>query len=65
MAYKLTIYFTDGSYEEVDEIFETEQDAMNEYDSWLENWNVGKETLQLAGEDYVDADIEDYDIEEI
>ena len=65
MAYKLTIYFTDGSYEEVDEIFETEQDAMDEYDSWLESWDVGKETLQLAGEDYIDADIEDYDIEEI
>ena len=62
MSYKLTIYFSDGSFEEVDEIFETEEDAMDEYDSWLENWGAGKETLQLAGESYLDADIIDYDI---
>ena len=65
MGYKLTIYFSDGSTEEVDEIFETEEAAMEEYDSWLENWGMGKETLQLAGEEYVDADIEGYDIEEV
>ena len=52
----------DKSSELVDEDFETEQDAQDEYDSWLENWNAGKKTLMLAGEDYVDADIEDCDI---
>lgn len=65
MAYKLTIYFSDGTSEEVDEVFETEEDAMEEYDSWLANWGMGKETLQLAGEDYDDSDIEGYDIEEV
>ena len=65
MGYKLTIYFTDGSSEEVDEIFETEEEAMDEYNSWLDSWGAGKETLQLAGEDYIDADIDDYEIEEI
>ena len=40
----------------------SEQDAQDEYDSWLENWNAGRETLMLAGEDYIDADIEDCDI---
>ena len=65
MGYKLTIYFTDGSYEEVDEIFETEEEAIDEYNSWLGSWGAGKEALQLAGEDYVDADIDDYEIEEI
>ena len=65
MGYKLTIYFSDGTCEEVDEIFESEEAAMEEYDSWLENWGMGKETLQLAGEEYVDADIEGYDIEEV
>lgn len=43
----------------VDEDFETEQDAQDEYESWQENWNAGRETLMIAGEDYVDADIED------
>lgn len=65
MGYKLTIYFSDGSSEEVDEIFETEQDALDEYDSWLENWDAGREALQLAGREYIEADIDDYDIEEV
>ena len=62
MAWRLKIYFSDGSSEIVDEEFETEDDARTEYDEWLENWDAGRETLELAGEDYVDADIEDYEI---
>ena len=62
MAWKLEIHFSDGSSELVDEDFETEQEAQDEYHSWLENWNAGRETLMLAGEDYIDADIEDCDI---
>lgn len=65
MSYKLTIYFSDGTSEEVDEIFETEDDAMEEYDSWCNNWGAGKETLQLAGEEYCDADIDGYSIDEV
>ena len=65
MGYKLTIYFTDGSSETVDEIFETEQDAMDEYNSWLDGWGAGRETLKLAGEDYIEADIADYEIDEV
>lgn len=64
MGYKLTIYFNDGHTEEIDEVFETESDARVEYESWLENWGAGRETLMLAGEDYSDADIVDYDIDE-
>lgn len=65
MGYKLTIYFSDGSSTELDDIFETKRAALDEYDSWLDNWEAGKETLQLAGEDYKDADIEGYDINEV
>lgn len=65
MGYKLTIYFTDGRSEEVDEIFETEQDALDEYDNWLDSWGAGRESLQLAGEDYIEADIDGYDIDEV
>lgn len=64
MGYKLTIYFTDGSSETVSDTFETEQDAMDEYESWLDSWGAGKETLQLAGEDYIDAEIDGYSIDE-
>ena len=64
MSYKLTIHFSDGSFEEVDEIFETEQDALNEYSLWLDSWENGKEALKLAGESYSNADIDGYDIDE-
>lgn len=64
MSYRLTIHFSDGSSEEVDEVFETEQDAQNEFSLWLDSWEAGKETLKLAGEDYVDASIDGYDIDE-
>lgn len=62
MGWRLRINFDDGSDELVDDVFESEEDALAEYDSWLENWGAGRETLQLAGEDYSDADIEDCDI---
>lgn len=62
MAWKLKILFSDGSSELVDEDFETEQEARNEFDSWLDSWSAGKETLMLAGEDYADADIVDFEI---
>ena len=65
MGYKLTIHVSDGSSEEVDDIFETEQAALDEFDTWLDSWEVGKETLQMAGEDYIDADIEGCDIDEV
>ena len=62
MAWKLKIRFSDGSSELVDEDFETEQEARNEFDSWLDSWSTGKKTLMRAGEDYVDADIVDFEI---
>ena len=62
MAWRLKICFSDGSSETVDDEFETKEDALAKYDEWLENWDTGRETLELAGEDYIDADIEDYKI---
>lgn len=65
MGYKLTIHFTNGESEEIDEVFETEEDALNEYDTWLDSWGAGMETLQLSGRDYIAADIDGYDIDEV
>ena len=62
MAWKLKIYYSDGSSEILDEDFETEQDAQDEWESWLDSWNAGKETLMLAGEEYDDSDLEDCEI---
>lgn len=62
MGYRLKILFSDGSSELVDDVFDTEEDAKDEFDSWVENWGAGRDTLKLAGEDYVEADIEDYEI---
>lgn len=62
MGWRLRISFDDGSDELVDEVFETKEDALVEYDIWLDSWGAGRETLQLAGEEYSDAEIEDCDI---
>lgn len=62
MAWKLEIFFSDGHSELVDENFETEEDAIQEYEEWIENWGTGRDVLELAGEPYSDADIIDYDI---
>lgn len=62
MGWRLKIYFSDGSEELIDEVFDSEQAAQNEYEEWCEGWCAGKDVLQLAGENYSDADIEDYEI---
>ena len=62
MGWKLRVNFSDGSSELLDEVFGSEEEATEEFESWLENWQVGGEVLRLAGEDYSDADIVDGDI---
>ena len=58
MAWKLKIYFSDGGTEEIYEDFETREDAEAEYQSWLDNWDAGREALRmLDDEDIVDCDI--------
>ncbi len=65
MAYKLKIIFSDGTSTYDDEIFETYEDAENEYDVWLDSYSAGAETLELAGEEFDDSEIVDYDIIEV
>ncbi len=65
MGYKMRINFSDGCSEILDEIFGTKEDAVEEYESWCENWSMGNETLMMAGEEYSNADIDDYDIWEV
>lgn len=62
MGWRVRINFSDGLSELVDEIFDTELDAEAEYEEWLDSWEAGKETLMLAGEDYIDASIDNCDI---
>lgn len=62
MGFRLRINFSDGESELVDEIFETKEDAEAEYETWLDSWDAGRETLKLAGETYVEASIEDGEI---
>ncbi len=62
MGWRLRINFDDGSDELVDDVFESEEEALAEYDSWLDGWSAGRETLKLAGEEYSEASIEDCDI---
>jgi len=62
MGWHVRVNFTDGSSEEVDEVFDSRTEAEAEADSWLDSWNAGRETLDLAGEPSCDADIQDFDI---
>lgn len=62
MGFRLRINLSNGDSELVDEVFETKEDAEMEYQTWLDSWDVGRETLKLAGETYVEADIEDCEI---
>ena len=65
MKYRLIIYFTDGEEEDAG-VFDTREEAEDEYQVWLENFRAGEEILYLANDDdYTDADIEDYEIEEV
>ena len=64
MAWRLKIYFSDGSSEVDDDEYDSYDDARDAYDSWLEGYGAGRETLELAGEDFCDADIDDYEIYE-
>ena len=62
MGWKLKINFSDGSDELVDEVFESKEEALAEFNIWQDGWGAGKEALDLACENYNDAEIEDYDI---
>lgn len=62
MAWKLKILFDDGTEELVDEDFETEEAANNEFQEWLDNWVAGAEALSDDDEGGSDASIEDCEI---
>lgn len=64
MSWKLDLFFSDGSCKTVDEDFETEEDAKEEYDLWLEGYSAGREVLELAGESYSEEKIIDCEIYE-
>ncbi len=63
--YKLKIYFSDGNIEDVDEEYETEAEAEADFMLWLESWDAGGETLELAGRPYSDAEIIDHEVYEV
>jgi hypothetical protein len=62
MGWRLKIYFDDGTEDVDEDVYDTEEDAEAGYDLWLDSWGAGRETLKLAGEDYIDANIEGYEI---
>ncbi len=62
MGWRVQVNFDDGSEELVDDIFETEDDARMECESWLEGWSAGREVLMLADEPYSDKEIDDFDV---
>lgn len=64
MSWRLKIEFTDGTSELDDEIYETEEEAIDARDEWFEGWSAGADSLELAGEEFDSREIEDIDIYE-
>lgn len=62
MGWRFRVNFEDGSSEESEDIFESEEDAKRECNLWKEGWYAGMDVLGLAGEAYSDKDIDDFDI---
>lgn len=62
MGYRVKINYDDGTDFVVEDVFDSREEAEAEGESWMENWGAGRETLELAGEDYIDADIEDFEV---
>lgn len=58
MGWRVKVYFSDETEELVDDVFDSEEAAMEERDSWIENWGTGRSVLEEAGEDFCDADID-------
>lgn len=65
MAWKLDLLYSDGHTEEIDEEYESEEEAREGLDICMEGWYAGREVLMEAGESYSDCDIEDYCIYEV
>ena len=62
--YRMKIFFSDGTVEDCDEDYATEVEAEADFRLWLESWDTGGETLELAGRPYSDAEIIDHEIYE-
>lgn len=60
MAWKLKIFFDDGSTEE-DGDFDSKEEAEDRYNEWLESYSAGRNTLLLS--DPFDEDIPEGNIE--
>lgn len=65
MGYRVIYNFSDGTSEDLlDEVFSTKKEAQAAALEGKGNYVTGTETLQLAGEEYDDAKIIDWDIVE-
>lgn len=63
MAWRLRIDFTDGTSMLDEEIYETEDEAIDSRSDWFGSWGQGMEDLELnGGEDFDSREIEDIEI---
>lgn len=65
MSFIIDLFFSDGDSERVDEVFSSRDDAIDYADECIASYGQGRDILELAGEEYDDADIIDYDIYEV
>lgn len=66
MSYRVIFNFDDGSSEDLlDEVFDTYEEAEEAAEIAASNYSQGNDYLEEAGESYSDAEIVDWDIEEV
>ncbi|ATC62065.1 hypothetical protein [Pseudolactococcus raffinolactis] len=63
--YRVVMVDTDGSKEEMDEIFDNYDDAIEYANESYNDFITGAEVLELAGESFEDPDDVEFVVEEI
>lgn len=65
MSFRVYYNFDDGSSEDIlDEVFDTEEEASEAALEGASNYSAGRDVLELAGEEYCEQKIIDWDIVE-
>ncbi|MDG4964801.1 hypothetical protein [Lactococcus lactis] len=63
--YKVVMISSDGSREDLDEVFDSYEEASDYARESYNDFSTGAEVLELAGESYIDSTSIEFEVEEI
>lgn len=55
--WRINLIFDNGDEEDSGEEYRTKKEALEEAESYLDNWSAGADALELAGEPYDSRDL--------